>query len=158
MNTSRFATLKANEKTPNLPKIEIGRNMQVVLSMVYQRQTEIESFIPKPFYELDANFILEQGDYRGKSKLKFDTKEELKNLVEKNNLASDKNLDAIVSSVIKETKTQNAPALLSLSSLQKIAFKKFKYDPDMTKNIAQSLYEKRVLSYPRTLYIKYSWT
>lgn len=150
MNTSRFATLKANEKTPNLPKIAIGRNMQVVLSMVYQRQTEIENFISKPFYELDANFVLNQGDYKGKSKLKFDTKEELKNFVEKNNLSSDKNLDAIVSSVIKETKTQNAPPLLSLSSLQKLAFKKFKYDPDKTKNIAQSLYEKRVLSYPRT--------
>lgn len=150
MNTSRFATLKANEKKPNLPKIAIGRNMQVVLSMVYQRQTEIEKFISKPFYELDANFDLEQGDYKGKSKLKFATKAELKSFLEKNELASDKKLEAIVSSVIKETKTQNAPALLSLSSLQKLAFKKFKYDPDMTKNIAQSLYEKRVLSYPRT--------
>ncbi|ODV56328.1 MULTISPECIES: DNA topoisomerase [Lysinibacillus] len=51
MNTSRFAKLKAKEKNPNIPKIAIGRNMQVVLSMVYQRQKEIESFVSKPFYE-----------------------------------------------------------------------------------------------------------
>ncbi|WP_175423024.1 MULTISPECIES: DNA topoisomerase [Lysinibacillus] len=63
------------------------------------------------------------------------------------------NFDATVSSITKETKNQNAPTLLSLSSLQKLAFKKYKYSPDKTIKIAQDLYEKRVLSYPRTLSI-----
>ncbi|MFJ7954293.1 DNA topoisomerase [Lysinibacillus sp. NPDC096418] len=150
MNISRYATLKAKEKTPNLPKIAIGRNMQVVLSMVYQRQKEIENFIPTSFYELDANFVSEASQYKGKSKLKFDNKAELKTFLEKNNLVACANLEAVVSSVTKETKSKNAPTLLSLSSLQKLAFKKFKYSPDKTKKIAQSLYEKRVLSYPRS--------
>ncbi|AMO33794.1 hypothetical protein J2D69_10520 [Lysinibacillus sphaericus] len=150
MNTSGFATLKAKEKNPNIPKIAIGRNMQVVLSMVYQRQKEIESFVSKSFYELDANFVSDQGDYRGRSKLKFDTKDELNTFIEKNKLVPGKNFEATVSSITKETKNQNAPTLLSLSSLQKLAFKKYKYSPDKTLKIAQGLYEKRVLSYPRT--------
>lgn len=150
MNTSRFATLKAKEKNPNIPKIAIGRNMQVVLSMVYQRQKEIESFVSKPFYELDADFVSDQGDYRGKSKLKFDTKDELNTFIEENKLVPGKNFEATVSSISKETKNQNAPTLLSLSSLQKLAFKKYKYSPDKTLKIAQVLYEKRILSYPRT--------
>ncbi|MCT6922833.1 type IA DNA topoisomerase [Metasolibacillus sp.] len=150
INASRYATLKVKEKTPNAPKIAIGRNMQVVLSMVYQRQNEIANFVSKPFYELDANFFSEQGEYKGKSKLKFDTKEDFNKFIAENNLVLSENLGAKVSEVTKVIKSQYAPTLLSLSSLQKLAFKKFKYSPEKTLKIAQTLYEKRVLSYPRT--------
>lgn len=150
MNVSRFATLQAKEKTPNIPTIAIGRNMQVVLSAVYQRQQEIKEFVSTPYYELDANFAYEQHEYKGKSKMKFNTRDELNAFLEKNKLASGVEQVATVSSISKETRSQHAPALLSLSSLQKLAFKKFQYNPDKTTKIAQSLYEKRVLSYPRS--------
>ena len=126
----------------------IGRVQTPTLFLIYQRSQEIKNFVSKPFYELYANFTHTNGTYKGKYKERFDTKEKLEGFKETNQLEQANN--AKVTNVKVEEKRQYAPKLFSLSDLQSLANKRFKYSADKTLSIAQKLYEKKVLSYPRS--------
>ncbi|MDG4590723.1 DNA topoisomerase [Enterococcus faecium] len=125
----------------------VGRVQPPTLFLIYQRNEEIKHFVSKPFYELYATFTHSNGKYKGKYKERFDTLENLDGFKETNQLEQAENAE--VTNVKVEEKRQYAPKLFSLSDLQSFANKRFKYSADKTLSIAQKLYEKKVLSYPR---------
>lgn len=126
----------------------IGRVQTPTLYLVYKRQQEIENFVKKPFYELYAEFNSAQGSYVGKYKNRFDSLEELDEF--KNNNSLDDNTAGIIKNVTKKEKQKYAPKLFSLSDLQSEANKKYNFSANDTLKVAQSLYEKQYLSYPRS--------
>ncbi len=95
-----------------------------------------------------ATFTHSNGKYKGKYKERFYTLENLDGFKETNQLEQAENAE--VTNVKVEEKRQYAPKLFSLSDLQSFANKRFKYSADKTLSIAQKLYEKKVLSYPRS--------
>lgn len=95
-----------------------------------------------------ATFTHSNGKYKGKYKERFGTLENLDGFKETNQLEQAENAE--VTNVKVEEKRQYAPKLFSLSDLQSFANKRFKYSADKTLSIAQKLYEKKVLSYPRS--------
>lgn len=126
----------------------IGRVQTPTLFMIYERQKEIENFVSEPFYELKGSFESANGKYEGKAKIKTKDKDEINILVEKHNL-NEANKGFIQKLETKEKK-QGSPSLFSLSGLQKKANAMFKITSKETLNIAQSLYDKKILTYPRT--------
>ncbi|MDN6629894.1 MAG: DNA topoisomerase [Staphylococcus equorum] len=126
----------------------IGRVQTPTLYLIYQRNKEIEQFISKPFYELYANFTHAKGTYRGKYTKHFDSELELDEFKKKNQLID--NSKGLIVEVKTEEKKTYAPKLFSLSDLQATANKKLGYDALETLKIVQDLYEKKLVSYPRT--------
>src|SRR5699024_7671952 len=150
MNLSRLYTLYMQNNGLS-GVFSIGRVQTPTLFMIYQRNQEIENFVSKPFYELYGTFYTEKGEYEGKYSGRFDTEDELNDFLRENNIDSISKLNrAKVKNVDVKEKRQQAPRLFSLSDLQSLANKKFKYSADKTLSIAQKLYEKQILSYPRS--------
>lgn len=147
MNGSRLYTLLL-QKRGFRESLAIGRVQSPTVYLIYQRQLEIENFVPKPFYEIEANFTAEQGVYTGKAKIKSEKKAEVEDVLEKHNI-SDEN-DGFVKSITKKEKRKKSPKLHALSTLQATANKKWKYSPAQVLKLAQGLYEKKLITYPRT--------
>lgn len=148
INLSRLYTLSLQKKGVNEGVFSVGRVQTPTLYMIYTRQKEIESFIPQPFYELHAMVTAEKGRFKAKYNKKFQTKKELQELIQKHGL-----LAANPGTVIdKKTKriAQPSPYLFSLSDLQSLINKKYKVSPSDTLKHVQSLYEAKLLSYPRS--------
>jgi len=141
VNFTRATTLKAGKV------VQTGRVMTSVIKIIKDRDAEIENFVPAPFYEFTADFGKYQGLWErdGKSRL----------LDKKYAEAFKKKLEGKkgeVTSVEKVKETRKAPELYSLSHLQQDANKVYKFSAQKVLDLAQSLYEKKVLSYPRTDY------
>ncbi|HFU5909955.1 type IA DNA topoisomerase [Enterococcus faecium] len=147
INLTRLYTLYM-QKNGMRGVFSVGRVQPPTLFLIYQRNEEIKHFVSKPFYELYATFTHSNGKYKGKYKERFDTLENLDGFKETNQLEQAENAE--VTNVKVEEKRQYAPKLFSLSDLQSFANKRFKYSADKTLSIAQKLYEKKVLSYPRS--------
>lgn len=147
INLTRLYTLYM-QKNGMRGVFSVGRVQTPTLFLIYQRNEEIKNFISKPFYELYADFKHPNGTYKGKYKERFDTLENLEGFKQSNQLEQADN--AKIMNVKVEEKRQYAPKLFSLSDLQSLANKQFKYSADKTLSIAQKLYEKKVLSYPRS--------
>ncbi|HEG7171109.1 TPA: DNA topoisomerase III [Staphylococcus aureus] len=126
----------------------IGRVQTPLLYLIYQRQCEIENFKSEKFYEVIGYFKAQNGEYQGKAKIKTKDKKDLIELENKYKLSKAK--QGLIEDISKETKNQKAPKLHSLSSLQLVINKQYKYSPEKTKDIVQTLYEKKIVSYPRT--------
>ncbi|MCQ4657037.1 DNA topoisomerase [Enterococcus faecium] len=147
INLTRLYTLYM-QKNGMRGVFSVGRVQTPTLFLIYQRNEEIKHFVSKLFYELYATFTHSNGKYKGKYKERFDTLENLDGFKETNQLEQAENAE--VTNVKVEEKRQYAPKLFSLSDLQSFANKRFKYSADKTLSIAQKLYEKKVLSYPRS--------
>ena len=147
INLTRLYTLYM-QKNGMRGVFSVGRVQPPTLFLIYQRNEEIKHFVSKPFYELYATFTHSNGKYKGKYKERFDTLENLDGFKETKQLEQAENAE--VTNVKVEEKRQYAPKLFSLSDLQSFANKRFKYSADKTLSIAQKLYEKKVLSYPRS--------
>lgn len=147
INLTRLYTLYM-QKNGMRGMFSVGRVQTPTLFLIYQRNEEIKHFVSKLFYELYATFTHSNGKYKGKYKERFDTLENLDGFKETNQLEQAENAE--VTNVKVEEKRQYAPKLFSLSDLQSFANKRFKYSADKTLSIAQKLYEKKVLSYPRS--------
>lgn len=173
INFSRLLTLTYGKKVASLNgeekvSISIGRVMTCVLGMVVDRENEIRNFIKTKFYKIQS--ILE-GEVVAEWKLnneKTDKPEILKMVVEKGALYNDngfknegdalsfiealkkENPKAIVKEVSKKSQKENAPLLYNLAEIQNDCTKKFKISPDQTLEIIQELYEKKLVTYPRT--------
>ena len=147
MNLSRLYTLHM-QNSGMQGVFSIGRVQTPTLYLIYQRNEEIEHFVSKPFYELYAIFKHVSGSYTGKYAQRFDSEEELNEFKKKEELELHPN--GIVEDVKIEEKKLFAPKLFSLSDLQAVANKKFGYGASETLKIVQGLYEKKVVSYPRT--------
>ena len=138
MNATRLYTLKYGQ---NKQVLSIGRVQTPTLALIVNRQKEIDSFKPEPYWVLstiyrDTTFTATQG--------KFMSKEEGEKAFQ---LIADKPFE--VTSVQKKAGKELPPQLYDLTSLQVDCNKKFGYSAEMTLNLIQSLYEKKFTTYPR---------
>lgn len=137
INLSRAVSAKVNT---NLP---IGRVLCPIVLAIYQRDTEIKEFVPQLYLSLESK---ENGiKLISKKKLEMTQQHMAQELCEDYNKKS-----AIVISVENKTIEKQSPKLFSLSKLQGICGKKLKLSPQKTLSIVQSLYEKGLVTYPRT--------
>lgn len=147
MNFSRLYSLLLQQKGLR-ESLSIGRVQSPVVYLIYQRQLEIENFISKPFYEIEADFTAKNGKYKGKAQVKSEDKEEVQNLLKQHKITGHDT--GIIKSITKREVRTKAPKLHALSTLQATANKKWKYSPKQVLDTVQKLYDKKILSYPRT--------
>ncbi|WP_373892956.1 DNA topoisomerase 3 [Virgibacillus sp. CBA3643] len=148
MNASRLYTLLLQQNGMK-GAFSVGRVQTATLYLLYKRQREIENFVSKPFFELISNVCVKNGSFDAKVKTRYQTKDDAINILDSHSLSSGEN-QGTIQQVTKEQKKTKAPRLHSLSTLQATANKNWKYSPSDVLKIAQSLYEKKLLSYPRT--------
>lgn len=121
--------------------LNVGRVMTPTLAMIVEREAEIKGFKPENFYTVQ---MLVSGV--AVTSKRFKTKQEADELVEKIN-AADK---AKISKMETTTKTEKPPLLYDLTSLQRDANKYYGFTAQQTLDYTQSLYEKKLVTYPRT--------
>ncbi len=148
MNATRAYTIRYAQGTgKNRQVLSVGRVQTPTLALVVRRQAEIEHFVPKTYWELkttyrdtlfSAQIPVEDGEYA------ITSQEQGEALVE-----SIKDLPLEITSVEKKKGVEYAPKLYDLTSLQVDCNKKYSYSADKTLQLIQSLYEKRVTTYPR---------
>lgn len=138
MNATRLYTLKYGQ---NRQVLSIGRVQTPTLALIVKRQQEIENFKPEPYWELKT--VYRETTFNS-TKGKFSSKEEGEKFLE-----TVKNSDFTVTDVSAKKGTEAPPRLFDLTSLQVECNKKFSYSADMTLQLIQSLYEKKVATYPR---------
>ncbi|SES00441.1 type IA DNA topoisomerase [Psychrobacillus sp. OK032] len=126
----------------------IGRVQSPTIYLIYQRQLEIENFVSEPFFEIEAIFTAEHGVYKGKAKAKEPKREIIQALLAKH--AIQPNSPGVITSVEKLDKRMPPPQLHSLSTLQATANRLWKTSPADVLKTMQGLYEKKLVTYPRT--------
>ncbi|QFF97764.1 type IA DNA topoisomerase [Psychrobacillus glaciei] len=126
----------------------IGRVQSPTIYLIYQRQMEIENFVSEPFFEIEATFTAGQGTYKGKAKAKEPKREIIQALLAKH--AIQPNSPGVIASVEKIDKRMPPPQLHSLSTLQATANRLWKTSPANVLKTMQVLYEKKLVTYPRT--------
>ncbi|CBH20950.1 DNA topoisomerase [Acetoanaerobium sticklandii] len=144
--------------------IAVGRVMTCVLGMIVNREREIRDFVKLPYYKIQALFEFEGSiDYDAEWKAVEGSKYHLSNQIYKEVGFTDKALaetfvnelktskeKPVIEDVKKKKETKNPPLLYNLAELQNELSKKLKQSPDQTLKIAQNLYEKKLITYPRT--------
>lgn len=130
--------------------LSIGRVQTATLSMVVKREREIERFIPEVSYAVEAHFRAKAGEYKGvwkigKEEKRFSTEEEAKKWIETLKAGTAK-----VGKVTYTIKREAPPLLFDITTLQAEAAKRYKYSVQLVLDTVQSLYEKQLVSYPRT--------
>ncbi|NME05312.1 DNA topoisomerase [Psychrobacillus sp. BL-248-WT-3] len=152
MNASRLYSLLLKEQGIQ-DVFPIGRVQSPTLYLIYQRHMEIENFVSEPFYEIEALFTAEHGSYKGKAKAKEPKREIIRALLAKHDIQP--NSPGVITSVVKQDKRIPPPQLHSLSTLQATANRLWKISPADVLKTMQGLYEKKLVTYPRTLSKKY---
>ena len=138
--------------------------MTCVLGMVVRREREIREFVKTPFYRvistIDASGHSFEGEWRAVKGSRyfesfdlykengFKTEEKAKELIAY--LLEEKPIQCIVESVEKKKEKKNPPLLYNLAELQNDCSKRFKISPDEALRVVQELYEKKLVTYPRT--------
>lgn len=145
VNISRALTL-ALKAGGGFKVLSTGRVQGPTLKILDDRQEKIKKFKPKPYWEIKLNALISgQKITFGHTKGKFWKKPEAEKVVSKC-----KGQKALVKSVSRRDKKQRPPFPFDLTTMQREAYKNFGYSPKQTLDIAQSLYEKALISYPRT--------
>ena len=119
--------------------LNVGRVVSPTLALLVQREAEIGAFKPEPFYTAELDF----GSFTATSE-KFKKKSEADAVIPKGNEP------VVVKSVTSKEKTEKAPALYDLTTLQRDANRQLGYTAQQTLDYVQSLYEKKLCTYPRT--------
>ena len=169
INFSRVLTLKYGRAVKNYLKrdkavISVGRVMTCVLGIVVSREREIRAFVKTPFYRVLGNFELQgkkvTGEWRAAEGSRyyaspklykengFKERETAELLIKE--LEADAGEGALLESIEKKKENKNPPLLYNLAELQNDCAKYFKISPDQTLQIIQDLYEKKLVTYPRT--------
>ena len=127
--------------------LSIGRVQTPTLALVVKRQAEIENFVPRTYWELKTKY----RDTLFSAQLPAEEDEYAINSLEQGQqlLDSIKDEPLTITSVTKKKGTEYAPRLFDLTSLQVECNKKFSFSADQTLKLIQSLYEKRITTYPR---------
>lgn len=160
----RYGNAVANYLNERYVVISVGRVMTCVLGMVVRREREIRAFVKTPFYRVLGSLSLEGANIDGEWKAVegseyfqspklykengFKEKADAEGLID--TLSRIEPQMATVVSVEKKKETKNAPLLFNLAELQNICSRFFKISPDQTLQIIQELYEKKLVTYPRT--------
>lgn len=149
INLTSVATLKYQKGKGKA--LNIGRVLLPTLKIIYDRDKEIEKFVPENYYKLQATFKTKdeqeyEGTYIEGKEEKFKSKETLEGiqqkLIDKSGIVSDKQV---------QKKKEYPPFLFNLSNLQGYITNKYKgWTSDKVLKVAQSLYEKKFITYPRT--------
>lgn len=172
INFSRILTLKYSRNVANFLKIDravlsVGRVMTCVVGMVVNREREIRNFVKTPFYKVLAKFenqgMFIDGEWKVNEKSKyfnspvlykdngFREKIYAQKLIEHvEEIANENGREAEVLSNEKKKEVKNPPLLFNLAEAQNECSKRFKISPDETLKIIQELYEKKLVTYPRT--------
>ena len=179
INFSRLLTLKYGNSISNYLKtkysvISVGRVMTCVLGMVVRREREIRDFVKTPFYRVistvDASGHTFEGEWRAvKGSRYVEVKPAARSLIYSRDLykengfkekakaeeliaylSEEQPLSCVVESIEKKKEKKNPPLLYNLAELQNDCSKRFKISPDETLRIVQELYEKKLVTYPRT--------
>ncbi|MDO4634149.1 MAG: DNA topoisomerase III [Eubacteriales bacterium] len=169
INFSRLLTLKYGNAISDYLQtkytvISVGRVMTCVLGMVVRREREIRAFVKTPFYRVIAKMqagesviegefrAVEGSEYYLSPKLYrengFREKKDAEAFVSK--LSQIQPQEAVVEAVERKTEKKNPPLLFNLAELQNECSKLFKISPDETLRTVQELYEKKLVTYPRT--------
>ncbi|MGN0168866.1 MAG: DNA topoisomerase [Acetatifactor sp.] len=169
INFSRVLTLKYGRTVKEYLKrdravISVGRVMTCVLGIVVNREREIRSFVKTPFYRVMGNFRLADKPFQGEWRAVegsayyasprlykengFKEEETAKQLIA--HLTEEPVGDITVESIERKKENKNPPLLYNLAELQNDCSKYFKISPDQTLGIVQELYEKKLVTYPRT--------
>lgn len=169
INFSRLLTLKYGNSLSSYLKtkytvLSVGRVMTCVLGMVVRREREIREFVKTPFYRVlstiqvgDKSFEGEWKSVKGSRYFEsfelykengFKTREKAEELIAY--ISEERPLSCTVTSVEKKAEKKAPPLLYNLAELQNECSKRFKISPDETLKIVQELYEKKLVTYPRT--------
>lgn len=148
MNASRLYSLLL-QKQGLQDVFSVGRVQTPTLALIVKREREIEQFVSKPFWEVVAHFSINDKKYLGKWQKDKQSKIDTKELAEKIALFCKDKL-AEITDVQVDKKEFHPPQLYNLSSLQAEANKRFKFPPKKTLDILQQLYQKGIVSYPRS--------
>ena len=169
INFSRLLTLQYGRAVSSFQNtkftvISVGRVMTCVLGMVVRREREIRSFVKTPFYRVlltqelsgrsfEGEWRAAEGSMYWQSPLLykengFKKKEDAQELIRK--LKELRPQEAKAVSVEKKKETRPAPLLFNLAELQNECSRRFKISPDETLRVVQELYEKKLVTYPRT--------
>jgi len=169
INFSRLLTLKygnsiARYLGEKYTVLSIGRVMTCVLGMAVRREREIREFVKTPFYRIVSMVEIEEspceGEWKAVKGSKYFESFELykENGFKKRETAEDlvtylsepRPVNGQLVSVTKKQEKKNPPLLYNLAELQNECSKRFKISPDETLRIVQELYEKKLVTYPRT--------
>lgn len=165
INFSRALSLKYSYTVRNYLGMDrcviaVGRVMTCVLGMIVKREREIRQFVPTPFYRVLAStegFEAEWKTTKDSAYLDspllykengFKKEESAKQLI--NELSADAPIELIVQKVEKKTEKKAPPMLYNLAELQNDCSRLFKISPTDTLNTVQTLYERKLVTYPRT--------
>ncbi len=141
--------------------ISVGRVMTCVLGMVVAREREIRNFVKTKFFKIIGEFGDENSSFNAEWKVNekssvYDSQKLYnetgfkKENDAKEFIASMANKKAIITELKKSKQKENAPLLFNLAEIQNECTRRFKIKPDETLEIIQNLYEKKLVTYPRT--------
>ncbi|MDY4670986.1 MAG: DNA topoisomerase [Oliverpabstia sp.] len=179
INFSRLLTLKYGNSISNYlgskyQAISVGRVMTCVLGMVVRREREIRDFVKTPFYRVLGKFSVEGKEFDGEwravegsryfqSPLLYkengfkekEKAEELRQILITDSIREPReektaSIEAILDKIEKKKEKKNPPLLYNLAELQNDCSRMFKISPDETLRVVQELYEKKLVTYPRT--------
>ena len=169
INFSRVLTLRYGNSVSNYlntkyQAISVGRVMTCVLGMVVRREREIRAFVKTPFYRVLSSIALEGENFEGEWRAVegsryfqtpylykengFKEKAYAEKLIQE--LSVNQPLQCTVEKIERKKENRNPPLLFNLAELQNVCSKLFKISPDETLKIVQELYEKKLVTYPRT--------
>ena len=169
INFSRLLTLKYGRSVASYLKqdravISVGRVMTCVLGMVVRREREIRAFVKTPFYRVLADLVIEGHNFEGEWRVTeesryygtphlykengFKTREKAEELI--SYVKEEVPIKAVVDLIERKKENKNPPLLYNLAELQNDCSRLFKISPDETLRIVQELYEKKLVTYPRT--------
>ena len=150
--------------TRSYTAIAVGRVMTCVLGMVVRREREIRAFVKTPFYRVLSCIALEGENFEGEWRAVegsryfqtpylykengFKEKAYAEKLIQE--LSVSQPLQCTVEKIERKKENRNPPLLFNLAELQNVCSKLFKISPDETLKIVQELYEKKLVTYPRT--------
>ena len=127
----------------------LGRVQTPTLALIVERDEEIAHFVPTTYFEVVADFQADAGAYRGtwfdKKGSRFDKREAAEAVVARVNKQP-----GTVERVERKASKERPPLLYDLTTLQRTANVRYSFSADQTLQLAQSLYEKKFLTYPRT--------
>ncbi|MFS6749692.1 DNA topoisomerase III, partial [Staphylococcus aureus] len=148
INLSRHFT-KISRELGNDGVIHIGRVSSPTLNMVYNRENNIKGFKGKKFYKVSATINKDEQEVKTELKNKFDSEDELHEFLFENDI-TDLTQKGLVTDIEKEIGYTMPPKFYDLSALQEDMNDKYKISAKRTLEIAQTLYEKKLITYPRT--------
>ena len=154
----RTLATKINEEKAS---ISVGRVMTCVLGMIVSREREIRNFVKTKYYKIVGEFGDENSSF--KAEWKVNEKSKVFESIDLYNdtgfkdekktrdfIVSLQGKDAIITELKKSKQKENPPLLFNLAEIQNECTKRFKIKPDETLEIIQNLYEKKLVTYPRT--------